>query len=232
MVCAVQKMEDYMTNLTHDDKMPRRGFFGRFAGAIAVGLAGFATTPARAESAPSDGPDWPGAMKGRHRQVVDAYDANAGFPLAFAYTFLAPHGPPTSGSSSATAVLVLRHGAFPIALGSEMWQKYKIGESFKILDPETKAPAVKNPFLHPKSGVLLVDDMAVDRLLANGTVIGACNVALHVQSGMLAGNAGLSAEEAAKEWTANVIPGITIIPSGTWGVNRAQEGGCTYCAGG
>jgi hypothetical protein len=52
------------------------------------------------------------------------------------------------------------------------------------------------------------------------------------QSKMLAGNAGVSAEQAAKEWTANVIPGITIIPSGTWGVNRAQEGGCTYCADG
>ena len=90
-----------MTDLTHDmtDKMPRRGFFGRFAGATMVlGLAGFATTPVRAESAAatSDGPDWPGALKGRHRQVVDAYDANAGFPLAFAYSFLVPHGPPSA----------------------------------------------------------------------------------------------------------------------------------------
>jgi hypothetical protein len=56
----MQKLEDYRTDLTHDmtDKMPRRGFFGRFAGATASGLAGFATTPARAQSAaaPSDGP--------------------------------------------------------------------------------------------------------------------------------------------------------------------------------
>ena len=230
----MQKMEDSMTDLTHDmtDMIPRRGFFGRFAGAMV--LAGFATTPVRAQSAAatSDGPDWPGALKGRHRQVVDAYDANAGFPLAFAYTFLATHEPPGAGSSAATAVVVLRHGAFPIALGDEMWRKYSIGESLKILDPETKEPAVKNPFLHPKPGVLLVDDMALDRLLANGTVIGACNVALRVQSKMLAGNAGVSADEAAKEWAENIVPGVTVIPSGTWGVNRAQEGGCTYCAGG
>jgi hypothetical protein len=110
--------------------------------------------------------------------------------------------------------------------------KYKIGESFKIIDPETNAPAVKNPFLHPKPGILIVDDMALDRLLAKGPVIGACNVALQVQSKMLAGNAGVSADEAAKEWAANLVPGITLIPSGTWGVNRAQAGGCTYCAGG
>jgi hypothetical protein len=222
-----------MTVLTHD-KMPRRGFFGRFAGAMAVGLAGLATKPVRAQSAaaPFDGPDWPGVLKGRHRQVVDAYEVNAGSPLAFAYTFLAPYGPPSANSSAATAVVVLRHAAFPIALGDEMWRKYKIGEAFKILDPETKALAVKNPFLHPKSGVFPVDDVALDRLLANGTVIGACNMALRMQSKRLAGNAGVSADEAAKEWAANVVPGITIIPSGTWGVNRAQERGCTYCAGG
>jgi hypothetical protein len=161
--------------------------------------------------------------------VVDAYEVNAGFPLAFAYTFVAAN---QSTNESATAVIVLRHFAFPIALGNAMWAKYKIGESFKIIDPETNAPAVKNPFLHSKPGVLLVDDMALDRLLAKGTVIGACNVALQVQSKMLAGNAGVSADEAAKEWAANLVPGIILIPSGTWGVNRAQEGGCTYCAGG
>ena len=56
--------------------------------------------------------------------------------------------------------------------------------------------------------------------------------ALLIQSKMLAGNAGVSAEEAAKEWAANVVSGITTIPSGTWGLNRAQELACTYCAGG
>jgi hypothetical protein len=206
---------------------PRRRFFGRLGGVAVLGLMGLMPRPAAAQApaARADGPDWPGALKGRHRQVVDAYEPNAGFPLTFAYTFLAPN-------ESATAVVVLRHGAFPLALGHAMWAKYKIGETFKIIDPETKAPATKNPFLNPKPGVLLVDDMALDRPLAKGTVVGACNVALQVQSKMLAGNANVSAEEAAKEWAANIVPGVTVIPSGTWGVNRAQEAGCSYCAGG
>jgi hypothetical protein len=218
-----------MTDLNQDmsDRAPRRGFFRRLGGAMALGLAGLASKPlsAQTSTAAADGPNWPGNLQGRHRQVVDAYAANAGFPLAFAYTFLVPN-------ESAVAVVVLRHEAFPIALGNAMWEKYKIGAALKIIDPETQAPAIKNPFLHPKPGVLLVDDFALDRLLARGVVFGACNIALHVQSKMLAGNASVSAEEAAKEWTANVVPGITIIPSGTWGVNRAQEAGCTYCAGG
>jgi hypothetical protein len=208
---------------------PRRSLFGRLAGTVAIGLAGLTSTAARAatDAAASEGPDWPGKLKGRHRQVVDAYEVNSGFPLGFAYTFLL-----TNPHDAGTAVVVLRHTAFPIALKSAMWEKYKIGEAFKIIDPETKAPAVKNPFFQPKPGVLEIDDIAVDRLMAKGTVFGACNVALVLESKELSGNAGVSADEAAKEWAANVIPGITIIPSGTWGVNRAQEAGCTYCTGG
>lgn len=206
---------------------PRRDFFSNLGAAAMLGAAGLVSKPlqAQAQATGPDGPNWPGMLQGRHRQVVDAYEVNSGFPLAFAYTFLAPN-------ESATAVVVLRHGAFPIALDHPMWEKYKIGESFKIVDPETKAPAIKNPFLRPKAGLFPVDDMALDRLLARGVVFGACNVALQIQSKMLAGNAGVGAEEAAREWTANVIRGIAVIPSGTWGVNRAQEAGCTYCAGG
>jgi hypothetical protein len=224
-------MEANMNEFAQDTTFsaPRRSLFGRLAGTVAIGLAGLTSTAARAatDAAVSDGPDWPGKLKTRHRQVVDAYEANAGFPLAFAYTFLLTNPP-----DAATSVVVLRHTAFPIALKDPMWEKYKIGAAFKIIDPETKAPAVKNPFFQPKPGVLPIDDIAVDRLMAKGTVFGGCNVALVFLSKMLSSNAGVSADEAAKEWAANVIPSITIIPSGTWGVNRAQEGGCTYCAGG
>jgi hypothetical protein len=223
-------MEEQTMNLAPDitDGAPRRRFFSRLAGSMALGIAGLLPAAARAETAAAGQPNWPGKLKGRHRQVVDAYEINRGFPLAYANNFLVPNASP----GAATAVVVLRHAALPIALNSAMWEKYKIGESFKIIDPETQAPAVKNPFLHPRPGVLPSDDMAIDQLLARGTVFGACNMALLVQSRTLAGKAGVSAEAAAKEWAANVLPGITVIPSGTWGVNRAQEAGCTYCAGG
>jgi hypothetical protein len=209
---------------------PRRNLF-RLAGATVLGLAGLASAASRAEAATpvtGDGPNWPGKLKGRHRQVVDAYTVNDGRPLAFASTFLLTDAAP----SSATSVVILRAQALPVALDSAIWEKYKIGESLKIIDPEIKAAAVKNPFLNPKPGVLLTDDMAIDRLLGKGVVFGACNVALHGLSKQLASNAGVSADDAAKEWAANLVPEITLLPSGVWGVNRAQEAGCTYCAGG
>src|ERR1700736_512087 len=107
----MRTMEEQMTNLSLDttNVLPRRSFFGRLAGAMALGIAGFAAAPLRAQPAApgSDGPDWPGMLKGRHRQVVDAVEVNNGFPLAFAYTFLAPNAAP----GAATAVVVLRQGA-------------------------------------------------------------------------------------------------------------------------
>jgi hypothetical protein len=225
-------MEEQMNTLDANtaDGTRRRIFF-RGAGATILGLAGFASAASRAQAAtsvPGDGLNWPGKLKGRHRQVVDAYTVNSGYPLIFASTFLLTDPPP----GSATSVVILRSQGLVVALNSTVWEKYKIGESLKIIDPETKAPAVKNPFVNPKPGVLLTDDMAVDRLLGRGAVFGACNVALHGLSKRLASNADVSAENAAKEWAANLVPGITLLPSGVWGLNRAQQAGCTYCTGG
>jgi len=225
-------MEEQMNTLDANtaDGAPRRNLF-RVAGATVLGLAGFASAASRAQAATpmtGDGLNWPGKLKGRHRQVVDAYTVNSGYPLVFASTFLLTDAAP----GSATSVVILRSQGLVVALNSAVWEKYKIGESLKIIDPETKAPAVKNPFVNPKPGVLLTDDMAVDRLLGRGAVFGACNVALHGLSKRLATNADVSVDNAAKEWVANLVPGITLLPSGVWGLNRAQQAGCTYCTGG
>ena len=198
---------------------PRRGFFTRIAGMVTLGVAAFVPTAPRAVAEADDGPDWPGKLTGRHKQVVDAYAVNDGYPLAFLLNFLTPN-------KSATGVVILRHEAFPLALNHAMWVKYKIGESEKIDDPETKAAAVKNPWFESKQGQTL------DKLVARGVVMAVCNVATRGQSGRLAPNAGVSADEAYKEFAANLVPGVNLVPSGTWAVNRAQEAGCSYCAGG
>jgi hypothetical protein len=211
--------DQHRSDVTH-----RRSFFGRIAAASALGVFGFAGG-ARAQRPAGDGPDWPGALKGRHKQLFDIYAVNGGFPLGFVNNFLTPN-------ESATAVLIFRHRGLPYAVNSSIWQKYKIGESLHITDPATKAPAVRNPWFEPPPGALGNPDTALDRLIARGTVIGACGVALRGQSRQLGAAIGVSPEDALKEWTANLIPGVTVIPSGTWGVNRAQEAGCTYCAGG
>jgi hypothetical protein len=226
-----------VSHSSEEPKEGRRAFLGQLAvvGAASLALAnggldGVSTlNAATLVSPPADPEHWLDKLTAKHKQLVDAYEPNDGWPLGFTHTFLAT-ATPTGGTHG--AVLVLRHFAMPIALDSPLWAKYKIGETFKINDPATKKPAVKNPFLKPAPGVLLVDDMSIDHLVTRGVFVGACNVALNVLSGMLAPNAGVTKEVAAKEWMAGVLPGVTVIPSGTWGVNRAQEKGCTYCSGG
>lgn len=218
---------------------PRRSFLGRLAaGTAALGLTAFLpvtacaaekTVATASDSTSTEPSEWPGAIKTKHKMAIDAFAINEGFPLAFAYTFLLPYA--SASPSPATAVVILRHAGFPIALTDAVWAKYKIGKAMNVIDPTTKQPAERNPFFNAKAGTLMVDDMAIDKLLARGTIFGACNVALHELSAKFAGAAGVTAEIALKDWTAGIIPGITIIPSGTWGVNRAQEVGCSYCAG-
>ena len=221
-----------------DNSSGRRAFLGRLAAGAAAGAAGLTLTSALEHpgelfaATPSIGPDgehWLDGLKGKHKQVVDAYQPNDGFPLGFAFTFMAAQAP---ADLPVGAVIVLRHFAMPISLNSSLWERYKIGEAIKVMDPLTKQPATRNPFYKAPAGSLELEDMAVDKLMAKGVIIGACNMALQFLSSMLAGNAGVSKEAAAKEWADGLLPGITLLPSGTWGVNRAQEKGCTYCTGG
>jgi hypothetical protein len=214
----------------------RREFLGKLAvgaaGAAGLSLASAidpwpAWAQARAGGAP-DGEHWLDNLKGQHKQLVDAYQPNEGFPFAFVFSFLAVQPPPAQVGT----VMVLRHFAMPFALNDAMWAKYKIGEGIKFMDGATKAPATKNVMYKAKPGSLPIDDMAIDKLMAKGTIFGACNVALQFLSAEFAANAKVTKEAAAKEWAANLVPGIPLIPSGTWGVNRAQEKGCTYCTGG
>jgi hypothetical protein len=223
---------------SHDSESPngRRAFLGKLAATAAAGAAGISLTSAldaellaATPSAIPDAEHWLDPLKGKHKQLVDAYAPNEGFPLAFAFTFMAAQSPADTPVGS---VIVLRHFAMPFALNSSLWEKYKIGEGIKLMDPQTKQPATRNMFYKAPAGSLPLEDMAVDKLMAKGVIIGACNMALQFLSSEFAGNAGVSKEVAAKEWSDGIIPGITLLPSGTWGVNRAQEKGCTYCTGG
>src|SRR5262245_2353125 len=166
-------MEQSMRDLNQPtpEVPPRRSFFGRLAAVSTLGLFGLAASTARSQSAETDGLDWPGVLKGRHKQVFDVYDMNRGSPLGFTNNFLTPN-------ESATAVLVFRHSGTPYALRSVLWEKYKVGETFNIIDPETKAPAVKNPWYQPKPGVLNNSEAALDRLFARGQVMGVCSISL------------------------------------------------------
>jgi hypothetical protein len=217
---------------------PRRGFLARLAaGSVALGLGAIPSSlraelprSMRGDGNGSPGPaDWLDGVKGKHRQVLDAVSVNDGMSLVWSMVFLNTHNQASKLTDrDLSAVTVLRHAAIPIGFTDPIWEKYKLGEAFDVKDPATKAPALRNPYFHPHEGELMFPGMEVEALLARGVIFGVCNLATTVYSGMRAEAVGVPKDEALKEWTAGLVPGMTLVPSGIWAVNNAQEHGCSY----
>jgi intracellular sulfur oxidation DsrE/DsrF family protein len=112
---------------------------------------------------------------------------------------------------------------------NDIWAKYKLGEMFKIEDPATKAPALRNPYAYAKEGELRNPGSAFEKLQARGVIFTCCNLALTARSSAAAQRAGLPVEGAKAEWLAGMFKGVHVVPSGVLAVNRAQKKGCTYC---
>jgi len=218
---------------------PRRGFLGRLAaGAAALGLGGL-VAPAEAAAERRVAPRtpanpefeaWLNKMTGKHKMLYDMPEPNSGFGFAWARIFLNTTNE-TYGTTDAenTVVIVLRHNAIPFGMKSDMWPKYKLGEAFKINDAATNAAAARNPFAYVKPGDLPFPGMAVDELVAKGVLFGICNMALTFCSAQMAKKTAMQAETIKKDWVANLLPGVQVVPSGVIAINRAQEKGCTYC---
>lgn len=215
----------------------RRGFVGRLSAlAATLGLGGAApgalsaTTPSTRAAGNPDFEAWLDGITGKHKQVFDAVSVNDGFPAGYTRTWMATMKE-TYGLSNTdlSGVLIVRHAGAILALNSPVWAKYRIGETFKVNDPQTRQPATRNPYAFVKPGELRSDDMALDKLLEAGVKIGVCGVALAALSGRAADALKMDKDAAKQEWMAGVIPGVMVVPSGVLAVHRAQEKGCTYC---
>ena len=214
---------------------PRRRFLGGIAAGITALIAGRAATAgaeiSRITSTPPADEKWITRIKGTHRQVVDCTTHNDGFGVAFGLNFIdTTKAALNVPESDFTSVVGFRHFSMPLALNDAMWKKYKIGEVLNITDPKTKAPAVRNIY---RDNILGRPGLTYEQVMATRPVIiTACNLALGVISGMAAPKAGATPDQAKAEWTANLLPGVTLVPSGVYALNRAQQNHCTYCNGG
>jgi hypothetical protein len=145
---------------------------------------------------------------------------------AWVFLFTAPQAYGISESETGV-VMVLRHNAVPIALADGAWQKYKLGEFFNIPDPDTGAPAVRNPYYATMKDPFL-PDMALRKLIDRGVKVAACDMAIHFYSGLVAKQHGLKHEDVKKDWNVALLPGIAHAPSGVVACQGAAARGCTY----
>ncbi len=232
----------------------RRKFLGVLAtGAAALGISTLASpfklnaqqqkpaaakTPAQPMN-PAD--QWFSKVKGSHRVVYDATRPHEIMPFAWPKVFLMTNAATGTPEKDCGVVVVLRHDSICYAFKDKIWEKYNFSEVFKAGDlgpgfqatDAATATKTRNPFWNTKPGDFKLPGfgavpIGINELQASGVMFCVCNAAMTVYSAVLAGKMSMNAEDVMKEWKAELIPGIQIVPSGVWALGRAQEHGCKY----
>lgn len=207
-----------------------------FVGTIAAGATGLISVPATMlarsveTSSGADADAWFKNVKGKHRIVYDASEPHNGFPMIWTWVFYKTNNDTGCVDNDMTAVVVLRHNAIPYAMEDRLWEKYKLGEMFKINDNHTNAAAIRNPLWMPQEKDYPLPGIdGIKTLEDRGAMFCVCDMAIMVYSGFAAKAMDANPEEVRKDWLSGILPGIQVVPSGVWAIGRAQENGCAYC---
>lgn len=179
---------------------------------------------------------WLKRIRGKHRAVFDNPGVD-GTGVIRAWIWMnqcrAAFGT-TDGDCA--AVVVLRHGAVMLALNDASWARWE----FQAMNHETgKREAVKkNPLLStgvgkmmsgsPPSAQAMAEGMGLETLIGRGAVVLGCEFAFEGLVGQIAKKEGVEADKAAELARAGMIPGVTLVPSGFFALQVAQQKGCTF----
>jgi len=228
-----------------DNPSPRRKFIGSLAaGAAAIGLSALSAPLKAAPAADAlyNGPDDPDAwfskVKGKHRMVFDVRDPLPGheaiLPFAWPKVFLLTNAATGTPEKENTVIVVLRHNGIPYAMESRLWEKYKLGEHFNIMDDKDGSPSLRNymwkpdpPFSVPGVGPVPI---GINDLQESGVMFCVCSMALKVNSHVVAQKMKLKPEDVLNDWMKGLLPDVKPMPSGLWAIGRAVEHQCTYIA--
>ena len=133
------------------------------------------------------------------------------------------------GKYDARVVLNIRTQAIAAALSDATWERFAIGKEYSVNDPVTRKQAVNNPFWHrapdPAPGVVLP---TLADLLGRGAIVLVCDFALGHLADRLATKANREAAQVHEELRRGFVPGAFAVPSGIFGLAKAQNAGCAY----
>jgi hypothetical protein len=222
----------------------RREFLTHVAAAAAV-MAGTACAaplaaanlhgaPARGSSrtAPFDDSWTRRVSAAKHKAVFDSPGIDDGLALMHATFFMQGYKEQFDvRDGDVVPVIVFRHFGTVIAMGDALWEKYSLGERYKVKDPATGKDAVRNPFFHVSKDdkdPLVSPDASLESLVASGVVLLACNKAAMRFAGQMAQKFNRDLEEVRAEMRAGMVPGVLLQPSGVYAALRAQDVGCSF----
>jgi hypothetical protein len=207
------------------DKSSRR----RFLSSVGV-LAGASLLPEIVEAGPSQQGGWDlsffDRMTGKHKQVFDLSDLDIGLVVmknwldAWESVYGLKH-------PDVNAIGGIAGKGFPINAGDGLYAKYPIGELWKVNDPATGKPALRNPFL-AGDGRGAMAGAGVRPLQARGAAFWMCNNALNNVAGRIANAIQRPQAEIYQEVRAGLNPGVIVVPAHTMLLGIAQEKGFSY----
>ena len=206
----------------------RREFLGKLgvaAATVAGGAMAFDAAELRAATDRTSG-DWDTSwldklVAPKYRVVFNAGEIADGTAMDYADRFYNQfHDVHGTSDDDVRAVIVFRHLGTVMALNDAMWEKYNIGEDRKVTDETTKAPAKRNIYRE-----------SIESLQKRGMIALVCNLALQAWSRGAARHANADQPTVYDEGKANLLPGSILVPSGIYGLIRAQNAGCAYMPG-
>jgi len=220
----------------HDPEFhTRRDFLGRVGqlGVVAA-LPGATLGTAVAQGAPKG--DWDLSWvkqleKATDAAVFDTVNLGEGIALQLATRYLdgcdAVYG---AGKHQARVVLNLRVRAIPMGLKHEIWDRYELGTEYDIKEPGSTTPIRRNPYLTLAAGANPALG-SVQNLIERRGIVLVCDFALGHMATRVATKLGKPPEEVHGDMLAGLIPGAYAVPSGLFGLARAQNAGCAYLSG-
>jgi len=130
-----------------------------------------------------------------------------------------------------SSVVVLRHNAIVLAMQQPFWDKYELAKANKVIHPVTQQETDRNPVLLSSSRKEVpesLDAVALDKYIARGGIVLACNLAFDDMVSAVSKKDGGTPEAARKTALAGLVPGVIMQPSGVFAALHAQDAGCKY----
>jgi len=220
--------------MTHPNSptVARRGFLYRLSQGIA-GLSALVANPARLDAEPgrvasagSANPDaWIDRLKGEHKVMIHVHQ-HFMTALVDARTMLANARDLYGVPDGQFGLAVVTHGpAIQGLFRDETWERFALGDYYKITDPKSGAAATRNVYLTPRDGD--PPDATVSELVKRGVTFVVCDVAVRNLSKRLA-KSGTTPEALHGELSAGLVPGAFLVPDLFVSIQRAQKKGVSY----
>lgn len=214
---------------------PRRDFLGWIGASALIGAAAPSTLFAQPRRSPAVMPtsadwdlSWVKGLTGHYKLLVDVPEPGGGLPIVQANIiggqYAEVFGTPMSNVSR---VMVLRHKAIHLAMNDDYWRQTKVGAEIGFKNPDGSA-IDHNPVRVPSA--MFPEPMRplmLEPFQASGGKVLCCNLALQFLVVPKYVARGMSQEAAYAAAKNDILPGITLQPSGIFAVGVAQDNGCS-----